>query len=411
MNIEQQHIRIEDYNYNLPDERIAKYPLEERDHSQLLIWDGISGEPTHRHFYDLPDLLHAGDTLIYNNTKVIQARLHFAKETGALIEIFCLEPHEPANYEEAFSSTRGGVWKCMVGNLKKWKQGILSRDFYIGNINVTLSAEYVEEVGGMSHFIRFSWNDPQFSFAQILEAAGELPIPPYLNRETEDRDKETYQTVYSKIEGSVAAPTAGLHFTLPVLRRLALNGVNEDEVTLHVGAGTFHPVKSEEIGGHPMHTEFISVNKSTLERIRKHLDHVVAVGTTSVRTLESLYYLGCRIAANPEAPVMHVDQWEPYDNAYTLTTEEALDAILNYLNKKHLWTLEATTQILIVPGFQFRIVGRMMTNFHQPKSTLLLLVAAFVGEQNWRKIYDYALANDFRFLSYGDSSILTLTKQ
>lgn len=404
--LQQQHIRIEQFNYELPDERIAKYPLAERDQSQLLIWDGIA--PRHEHFCDLPALLHEGDILVYNNTKVIQARLHFAKETGALIEIFCLEPHTPSNYEEAFAANGSVVWQCMVGNLKKWKQGSLSRSFFINDISVKLTADYEQEIGGMSHLIRFTWDKP-FSFAQILEACGELPIPPYLNRDTEEKDKETYQTVYSKIEGSVAAPTAGLHFTLPVLRRLARNGVEEEEVTLHVGAGTFHPVKSEEIGDHPMHTEFISVNKNTLERLLKFRGHIVAVGTTSVRTLESLYYLGVHIAENPDNPNLHVDQWEPYE-PHTLTTEQALQAILDYLNRRHLWTLEATTQILIVPGFAFRLVGRMLTNFHQPKSTLLLLVAAFVGEENWRKIYDYALANDFRFLSYGDSSILTLAK-
>ncbi|MDO4190650.1 MAG: S-adenosylmethionine:tRNA ribosyltransferase-isomerase [Bacteroidales bacterium] len=405
--MEQRHIRIEDFNYELPDERIAKYPLEERDQSQLLIWDGV--QPHHQHFYDLPDLLHQGDVLIYNNTKVIQARLHFAKETGALIEIFCLEPHTPSNYEEAFAAAKEVVWQCMVGNLKKWKQGILSRNFFINDIDVCLQAEYVEEIGGMSHLIRFTWNKSEFTFAQILEACGELPIPPYLNRETEDKDKETYQTVYSKIEGSVAAPTAGLHFTLPVLRRLARNGVREEEITLHVGAGTFHPVKSEEIGDHPMHTEFISINKETIELLLNNREHIVAVGTTSVRTLESLYYLGVHIANNPEAPNLHVEQWEPYE-PHTLTTQQALQAILDYLNQHHLWMIEASTQILIVPGFEFRVVSRMLTNFHQPKSTLLLLVAAFVGIEHWKTIYNYALSNNFRFLSYGDSSLLTLAR-
>jgi len=398
------HIQIADYDYPLTDERIAKYPLEERDHSKLLLWQNQT--VSEAHFYDLPDYLDSGDLLIYNNTKVIQARLHFAKETGALIEIFCLEPNQPADYQRIFEETKYCTWKCLVGNLKKWKEGLLKQALCIGSSLIELTAERISADEGMTHLIRFEWDDEDITFADILSHFGELPIPPYLNRASEERDKTTYQTVYSKIDGSVAAPTAGLHFTKDVLRYLALKGVREDEVTLHVGAGTFQPVKSEEIGEHTMHKEIISVGKYTILDILKNPNHVVAVGTTSVRTLESLYYLGCRIAANPENPELTVTQWEPYENTYTLTTTEALQTIVDYLNRKHIPALEASTQIMIVPNFEFRIVQKIITNFHQPKSTLLLLIAAFVGNDNWHTIYNYALNNEFRFLSYGDSSLL-----
>lgn len=403
MNIKE--IRIEDFDYALPDERIAKYPLTERDHSNLLHWQ--NGEIEQLHFYDLPDTLTHNDLLVYNNTKVIQARLHFQKETGATIEIFCLEPHAPADYNLVFQENKSCVWKCLVGNSKKWKEGTLKQTMYIKDILFQLEATRIEsENAGMSHLVRFEWNNEEILFSDILAHFGELPIPPYLNRATEEKDKETYQTVYSKIDGSVAAPTAGLHFTMDVLRRLALNGIREDEITLHVGAGTFQPVKSEEIGGHPMHREIISINKSTIEDLIASAGHIVAVGTTSVRTLESLYYLGCRIALNPENPDLMVEQWEPYENNYTLTTQEALQNIIDYLNHNHLSALNAATRIMIVPSFQFRIVNKIITNFHQPKSTLLLLISAFVGINNWRKIYDFAMENGFRFLSYGDSSLL-----
>ena len=403
MNIKE--IRIEDFDYALPDERIAKYPLTERDHSNLLHWQ--NGEIEQLHFYDLPDTLTHNDLLVYNNTKVIQARLHFQKETGATIEIFCLEPHAPADYNLVFQENKSCVWKCLVGNSKKWKEGALKQTMYIKDILFQLEATRIEsENAGMSHLVRFEWDNEEILFSDILAHFGELPIPPYLNRATEEKDKETYQTVYSKIDGSVAAPTAGLHFTMDVLRRLALNGIREDEITLHVGAGTFQPVKSEEIGGHPMHREIISINKSTIEDLIASAGHIVAVGTTSVRTLESLYYLGCHIALNPENPDLMVEQWEPYENNYTLTTQEALQNIIDYLNHNHLSALNAATRIMIVPSFQFRIVNKIITNFHQPKSTLLLLISAFVGINNWRKIYDFAMENGFRFLSYGDSSLL-----
>ena len=398
------HIQIADYDYPLTDERIAKYPLEERDHSKLLLWKDKT--VSEAHFYDLPDYLASGDLLVYNNTKVIQARLHFSKETGAIIEIFCLEPNQPADYQLSFETTTSCTWKCLVGNLKKWKEGLLKQALCIGDSLFELTVERLSADEGMTHLIRFSWDDDAITFADILSHFGELPIPPYLNRASEEQDKTTYQTVYSKIDGSVAAPTAGLHFTKDVLRYLALKGVREDEVTLHVGAGTFQPVKSDAIGDHTMHRETISVGKYTIMDILKNPNRVVAVGTTSVRTLESLYYLGCRIAANPENPELMVTQWEPYENSYTLSTTEALQTIVDYLNRKHLPALDAATQIMIVPGFEFRIVQKIITNFHQPKSTLLLLIAAFVGANNWHNIYDYALNNDFRFLSYGDSSLL-----
>lgn len=398
-------IEIADYDYTLPDERIAKYPLEQRDHSNLLYWH--DSEIEQYHFYDIPDLLSPDDLLIYNNTKVIQARLHFAKETGAVIEIFCLEPYEPSDYSLVFQETKSCVWKCMVGNMKKWKEGKLTRILSIDNRLVQFTAERVGDVRtGMSQLVRFGWDDESITFADILTHLGELPIPPYLNRPTEEKDKETYQTVYSKIDGSVAAPTAGLHFTKDVLRYIALRGIREDEVTLHVGAGTFQPVKSETIGSHPMHREFISVSKSTIKDIINSMGHIVAVGTTSMRTLESLYYIGCHIAENPENPVLTVSQWEAYDNVYTLSTEESLKHIIDYLERKRLVAIDTSTEIMIAPSFEFRIVNKIITNFHQPKSTLLLLISAFVGEENRKKIYDYALEHDFRFLSYGDSSLL-----
>jgi S-adenosylmethionine:tRNA ribosyltransferase-isomerase len=408
MNIKE--IRIEDFDYNLPDERIAKYPLEERDSSNLLYWR--NGTIEKMHFYDLPDLLSREHLLIYNNTKVIQARLHFQKETGATIEIFCLEPHSPADYNLVFQENKSCVWKCLVGNSKKWKEGALKQIMSIRNILFELRAVRIESANeGMSHLVRFEWDNEDILFSDILSHFGELPIPPYLNRATEEKDKETYQTVYSKIDGSVAAPTAGLHFTKDVLRRLALNGVREDEVTLHVGAGTFQPVKSEEIGDHPMHREIISVSKRVIENLIASEGHIVAVGTTSVRTLESLYYLGCRIALNPENPDLMVEQWEPYENNYTLTTEEALREIINYLNRNHLIAINAATRIMIVPSFKFRVVNKIITNFHQPKSTLLLLISAFVGIDRWRAIYEFAMENDFRFLSYGDSSLLVRAEE
>ncbi len=398
------HIKISDYNYPLPDERIAKYPIAQRDHSKLLVYrHGEVGEDT---FYNITKYLPEGALMIFNNTKVIQARLHFRKETGALIEVFLLEPAEPTDYELMFQQTERCSWLCLVGNLKKWKEGTLRRTFEVKGRQLTLCAERKHEQG-TSHWIELTWDNPDVLFAEILEAVGELPIPPYLNRKTEEGDKTTYQTVYSKIKGSVAAPTAGLHFTNDVLQSIDAHGVEREELTLHVGAGTFKPVKSEEIEGHSMHTEYISVRRQTLQKLIAHGGAAIAVGTTSVRTLESLYYMGCKLAQNPDLSEqqLHVNQWEPYETTPTLTAVEALQNVLDYLVRNDLGVLHSSTQIIIAPGYEYKIVKILVTNFHQPQSTLLLLVSAFV-KGDWRKIYDYALSHDFRFLSYGDSSIL-----
>lgn len=398
-------IRIEEFNYPLPDERIAKFPLSQRDRSKLLLYR--SGSVSESEFFHLPDLLPENSLLVFNNTKVIQARLHFRKETGALIEIFCLEPLSPNDYLLSFQSDRECVWACMVGNLKKWKSGTLSRTVIIEGKSVTLNADWLNAYGN-SFEIRFSWDNPQISFATLLDAIGELPIPPYLNRETEESDKETYQTVYSKIEGSVAAPTAGLHFTENVLAALKEKSIPCLELTLHVGAGTFKPVKSETIEGHEMHTEFISVERSLIASLAETDRRIIAVGTTSVRTLESLYYIGRTLEYNPDAvpEELKVGQWQPYDDTVAeIDYRKALRNIVDYLDRKGLSRLVTATQIIIAPGYTFKIVRGMITNFHQPQSTLLLLVSAFV-DGRWREIYDYALSHDFRFLSYGDSSLL-----
>ena len=401
------HIRISEFNYPLPDERIAKFPLPVRDQSKLLLYR--HGEVTEDIFTSLPDYLPANSLMIFNNTKVIQARLHFHKETGALIEVFCLEPVQPNDYALNFQQTEPAAWLCMIGNLKKWKEGALKREITVKGKPLTLTAER-GACHGTSHWVDFRWNNPEITFADILEVFGELPIPPYLNRETQESDKETYQTVYSKIKGSVAAPTAGLHFTPRVLDALREKGVALEELTLHVGAGTFKPVKSEEIEGHEMHTEYISVNRSTLEKLVAHEGKAIAVGTTSVRTLESLYHIGVTLLHNPNATEedLHVKQWQPYETALETAATPAVDAlqaIIAYLDRHHMETLHSSTQIIIAPGYEYRIVKAMVTNFHQPQSTLLLLVSAFL-HGDWRKIYDYALAHDFRFLSYGDSSLL-----
>ena len=401
------HIRISEFNYPLPDERIAKFPLPVRDQSKLLLYR--HGEVTEDIFTSLPDYLPANSLMIFNNTKVIQARLHFHKETGALIEVFCLEPIQPNDYALNFQQTEHAAWLCMIGNLKKWKEGALKREITVKGKPLTLTAER-GACHGTSHWVDFRWNNPEITFADILEVFGELPIPPYLNRETQESDKETYQTVYSKIKGSVAAPTAGLHFTPRVLDALREKGVALEELTLHVGAGTFKPVKSEEIEGHEMHTEYISVNRSTLEKLVAHEGKAIAVGTTSVRTLDSLYHIGVTLLHNPNATEedLHVKQWQPYETALETAATPAVDAlqaIIAYLDRHHMETLHSSTQIIIAPGYEYRIVKAMVTNFHQPQSTLLLLVSAFL-HGDWRKIYDYALAHDFRFLSYGDSSLL-----
>ena len=397
-----QEIAIAEYDYPLPDERIAKYPLAERDTSKLLLYKG--GEIREEKFANLPSFIPQGALMVFNNTRVIQARLRFRKETGAQIEVFCLEPEQPADYQQMFQETKECVWQCLVGNSSRWKGGVLSQVINIGGVDVTLSVERVSSAA--VNLVRFFW-DGGFTFAELLEAAGELPIPPYLNRKTEESDKNTYQTVYSKVKGSVAAPTAGLHFTPAVLSALDAAGVQRDEVTLHVGAGTFKPVKSELIADHEMHEEYIEVQRGLLERLVATGGAAVAVGTTSVRTLESLYFLGEKVSENPaiEESELCVGQWEPYNREHTLSTVEALTALLQWLDAKGLDRLHSHTRIMIAPGYTFRIVKAIVTNFHQPKSTLLLLVSAFIGG-NWRKVYDYALENGFRFLSYGDSSLL-----
>ena len=443
-----EEILIEDYNYPLPDERIAKYPLTKRDTSKLLVYqDGQVSEDVFAH---VGAYLSSDSLLIYNNTRVIQARLEFHKRSankveqslnhieqplnnthGARIEIFCLEPLEPHDYQLALGAIDGCTWKCMIGNAKKWKSGALSLPVQLpSSETITLFAEKGEQTGN-TFAVHFSWNlsaqrsdsvavqqqsgltdvaDLNVSFAEILDAVGELPIPPYLNRKTEESDKTTYQTVYSRIKGSVAAPTAGLHFTDNILNGLRQKGIQTAEVTLHVGAGTFQPVKVADANQHTMHTEIIAVPRETIETIIANLGHIVAVGTTSMRTLESLYFLGEKLCTGDQIPAsgystLSVTQFEPYEKEYTLSTREALQAIVDYLDATQQDVLHAETQIMIKPGYTFRIVDQLITNFHQPKSTLLLLVSAFVGG-DWHTIYDYALAHDFRFLSYGDSSIL-----
>lgn len=398
-------IRIADYDYPLPDERIAKYPLAERDASKLLHYQG--GSISETVFRNLPTLLPQGTLMVFNNTRVIRARLHFRKATGAQIEVFCLEPHTPADYEQSFAARGSASWTCLVGNLKRWHEGTLEQTLNVGGHEVRLTAERLG-LSGTGHEVRFRWDDDSLTFAELLDAAGALPIPPYLNRQTEERDLVTYQTVYSRIKGSVAAPTAGLHFTPQVLADIDAAGIGREEVTLHVGAGTFKPVKSETIGGHEMHSEQFAVRRTTVERLLAHGATCTAVGTTSVRTLESLYFLGCMVNDCPgiDPSALRVGQWQPYERDYTLSGEASLSALLRYMEAHDLDVLHAPTQIIIVPGYRFRIVSRMLTNFHQPQSTLLLLVSAFVGENRWRDIYRYALDNGFRFLSYGDSSLL-----
>lgn len=418
--METKHIHISDYNYDLPDSRIAKFPVSPRDTSKLLVYR--HGEISDDIFYNLPKYLPQKSLMVFNNTKVIQARMHFRKETGALIEVFLMEPAAPTDYELMFQTRGECSWLCMVGNLKKWKEGSLVRTFDVAGSTINLKATMRRDIidtksGGTNYWVDFAWDNPQVSFAEILDAVGELPIPPYLNRETQDSDKTTYQTVYSKIKGSVAAPTAGLHFTDKVLAAIDAAGVRREELTLHVGAGTFKPVKSEEIDGHTMHTEYVCVRRDTLQTLLDYDCCAIAVGTTSVRTLESLYYMGVKLEANPDAAEedLHVCQWEPYEKADGtpvggnlidgITPQKAISNIIAWLDKNNLKTLHSSTQIIIAPGYEYKIVKVLVTNFHQPQSTLLLLVSAFL-KGDWRNVYDYALSHDFRFLSYGDSSIL-----
>lgn len=401
-------IRIDSYDYPLPDERIAKYPVSPRDSSKLLVYN--KGTTITDTFANVARHLPEGALMVFNNTKVIQARMHFRKATGALIEVFLLEPYAPADYERIFQTTARCSWLCLVGNAKKWKDGALLRTFDAGDRSVTLAA-MLRTKQGDSYIVDFEWDNDSTTFADIIDAMGELPIPPYLNRDTQESDKQTYQTVYSKIQGSVAAPTAGLHFTDRVLASIDRRGIEREELTLHVGAGTFRPVKSDTIAHHLMHNEYVCVKQSTIERLIAHDGKAIAVGTTSVRTLESLYYIGLKILRNPRlTPTeMHVEQWEPYEetgiDGEPVDTVDALKAILEYMKRNALDALRTSTQIIIAPGYRYKIVRMLITNFHQPKSTLLLLVSAFIGD-SWRDVYNYALENGFRFLSYGDSSLL-----
>lgn len=395
-------IHIEDYAYPLEDSRIAKYPLPERDASKLLHYK--AGKVSDHVFRNLPDLLPSGALMVFNDTKVVPARLHFSKETGAVIEIFCLEPVQPAEYNTAFAAVESTTWKCVIGNAKKWKSGLLELCNPENDKDISALAMTAELTcrDGRTGFVRFCWKGG-LPFSHVLEICGTIPIPPYLNRESEPMDTERYQTLYARIRGSVAAPTAGLHFTDDVLGGIRAKGIDTETVCLHVGAGTFLPVKGSLVSEHPMHREPFVVSKTLLEALRDGKRKLIAVGTTSVRTLESLYYAGVT-CIETGAPA-DVEQWAPYTREYTYSTYEALDALVRYLEKEGLEKLSLGTRIIIVPGFKFRIVDILVTNFHQPESTLILLVSAFVGG-DWRTIYDHALANGYRFLSYGDSSLL-----
>ena len=394
-------IKISDYTYNLPDERIAKYPLTKRDKSKLLVRQ--NGTITQDIFENCANYLPEETQLVFNNTRVIHARLFFYKETGAKIEIFCLEPVEPADYQVAFQETEEVIWKCMVGNSKKWKEGFLSQTFKIDGQVIELTAAKIGQEGNSFH-IRFVWNGG-VHFSEIIEHIGQLPIPPYLNRDTEESDEESYQTVYAKIDGSVAAPTAGLHFTDPVIAKLADKNITTNEITLHVGAGTFQPVKSETIEGHTMHHEQVIIPIDILRSFVEKPKNIIAVGTTSVRSLESLYWIGLQLEEQRFDPFHpEVKQWEPYENEAKISIEKALQNIIYFLVENNEKAIRFSTQIIILPGYDFKLISGMFTNFHQPQSTLLLLISAFLGNK-WKEVYDYALANDFRFLSYGDSNL------
>jgi len=397
--INPQKIRIEDYTYNLPNSRIAKHPLNNRDESKLLVYN--KGSISDLRFNELPNILKQGDLLVYNDTKVIHARIIFRKETGAKIEIFCLEPETPADYILAFESRGKCQWKCMIGNLKKWKSGSLHRLLTFDNEEVTLSAI---KKSSNSNIIEFSWNNDNYSFAEILEKSGIIPIPPYLNRDTEESDKDQYQTVYSNIKGSVAAPTAGLHFTDNTLNKLSDNNIDTAKLTLHVGAGTFKPVSTDKIGDHDMHSEHFIVPKESLVKLLTTKGRIIAVGTTSSRTLESLYWFGVQMLSD-KFHDNHLNQWDAYNLPQNIRFEDSINEIIKHLENKNLDYFKASTQIIIAPGYTFKIINALITNFHMPRSTLLLLIAAFIGD-DWKKVYDYALNNKFRFLSYGDSSIL-----
>ena len=396
-------LNINDFSYDLPDERIAKFPLQNRDNSKLLFYKG--GTISSKVFNELPGLIDNSYELIFNDTKVIQARLYFSKATGSGIEIFLLEPYEPSDYVSSFTSVTETSWICLVGNAKKWKNESLQRSFEIDNNSITVKANKISKVDN-AYIIRFSWDKQNISFSRIVLHAGLTPIPPYLKREAQDGDKVRYQTVYSNFEGSVAAPTAGLHFTNEILTQLKSKGIGSIKLTLHVGAGTFIPVKEDDVGLHKMHSEQIFISRDSIENLLKSDKKQIAVGTTSVRTLESLYWAGVKLKYQyPADNILFLDQWECYEFEGDTSRKESLENILAYMSKHKIENLHLTTKIMIVPGYNFKMIKGMITNFHQPKSTLLLLIAAFCGD-DWKTIYEYALNNDYRFLSYGDSSLL-----
>jgi S-adenosylmethionine:tRNA ribosyltransferase-isomerase len=397
-------INLKDYDYNLPSERIALYPAEKRDHSQVLIYkeNTISKDI----FRNIGQYLPPDSLLVFNDTRVIRARLLFRKKTGAVIEILCLEPLNPAGYESAFGSVNPVEWKCIVGNLKKWKSGLVGRSYTFNGRQYELTAKRIRQEGDAWRIL-FDWGPSGISFGEVIDLSGQLPLPPYIDREAEDEDLIRYQTVYSRIEGSVAAPTAGLHFTEQLLESLKAGGLAMTDVTLHVGAGTFKPVKTGNISEHEMHCEHFSVSKGTLRTLTEYNGKIIPVGTTSVRTLESLYWIGVKLINNPSGKMeeLALGQWDAYESNSDISPGLSFEAILKFMERNDLPELNASTSMIIIPGYQFRIINGVITNFHQPMSTLLLLISAWVNE-SWKDIYRYALENDFRFLSYGDCSLL-----
>lgn len=394
-------IDLNEYTYNLPEERIAKFPLAYRDSSKLLIYR--NGNISTKTFHNLDQNLSTTDFLVFNNTRVIPARLEFKKGTGAKIEIFCLTPVSPADYNLVFQQTHSCIWTCMVGNLKKWKEEELTLPLKVKGKSIQLRASKQESKGD-SQLIQFQWDNQEVQFMDILAIAGKTPIPPYLKRESLSIDRERYQTVYSLLDGSVAAPTAGLHFTPHVFEKLSSSGINHDYITLHVGAGTFQPIKKNNIGEHEMHSEPFEVNVTTIEHLIEHSKNIVAVGTTTLRTLESIYWYGAKMINQKLIPNPYINQWI-WEEEKEVPVKDSLQAILDYMYKEHIFSLKLNTKIMIIPGYIFKIPNALVTNFHQPHSTLLLLVAAFIGDE-WKKVYRYALDNDYRFLSYGDGSLL-----
>ncbi len=401
MPINPRDISIANYDYPLPDERIAKFPLAERDQSKLLVYK--NGTINESQFFHLPELLPEGAMLLFNNTKVIHARLFFRKPTGSVIEVFCLEPHGMA-VSQAFEQRQRCTWLCFIGNNKKWKEGPLTRQFEINNTTHIITATRREAVGN-AWIVEFEWSGG-ISFAELIDSVGVIPLPPYLHREAEESDKERYQTVYAHYEGSVAAPTAGLHFTDALLDNLCSKGFKTEYITLHVGAGTFKPVSTDTIGEHEMHVEKVQISRTNLQHILEHFGKpIIPVGTTTVRTLESAYWFGVQLQSNPDLKAMHVLQWDPYTlESMNIPAEQSYGNVLDWMERQDIEHLDGDTQLLIAPGYKYKVISGLITNFHQPKSTLLLLVSALIGDA-WKECYQYALDNGFRFLSYGDSCL------